>query len=49
MSLGSIAQEEKDLILSCLNVEEADSLTVSLGSCVPDAVDAVFGVTQTEK
>lgn len=49
MSLGSVAQEEKDLNLSPLHVEEADSLTVSLGSCVPDAVDAVFGVTQTEK
>lgn len=49
MSLGSVAQEEKDLTLSCLHVEEADSLTVSLGSCVPDTVDAVFGVTETEK
>lgn len=49
MSLGSIAQEEKDLNLSLLHVEEADSLTVSLSSCVPDTVDAVFGVTQTEK
>lgn len=49
MSLGSVAQEEKELTLSCLNVEEADSLTVSLGSCVPDAVDTVFGVTQAEK
>ena len=49
MSLGSVAQEEKNLNLLCLDVEEADSLTVSLGSCVPDTVDAVFGVTQAEK
>lgn len=49
MSLGSVAQEEKDLNLLCLDVESGDSLTVSLGSCVPDAVDAVFGRTQTEK
>ena len=49
MSLGLVAQEEKDLNLSFLKVEEADSLTVSLGSCVPDAVDTVFGVTQAEK
>lgn len=49
MSLGSIAQEEKDLALSLLHVEEADSLTVSLSSCVPDTVDTVFGVTQAEK
>ena len=38
MSLGSVAQEEKDLNLSLLHVEEADSLTVSLDSCVPDTV-----------
>ena len=38
MSLGSIAQEEKELNLSILHVEEADSLTISLGSCVPDTV-----------
>ena len=49
MSVGSFAQEKQNFALGDFYVEEADSLTVSLGSCVPDTVDAVFGVTQTEK
>ena len=38
MSLGSVAQEKKELHRSLLYVEEADPLTVSLDSCVPDTV-----------
>lgn len=49
MSLSSIAQEDKDLNLSLLHVEEADSLTVSLDSCVPDTVERVLSWTETEK
>lgn len=49
MSLGSVAQEEKDLNLSLLHVEEADSLTVSLGSRVPHTVRRVLCGTKTEQ